>query len=255
MSKNKYRNIPSFRQIKAALAAVAALIGLLTVQPWKAEQEPVLSDPPAIEEVKHAASYPFSLSEVPGWNGDAAYCIVNDNTPFFTKEEVSGLTQERYARLDDLGRCGQAVALISRETMPTEERGSIGQIKPSGWHTVRYDDLIEDRYLYNRCHLIGYQLTGQNANDRNLITGTRYLNISGMLPFENDVAEYVRHSGNHVLYRVTPMFDGDNLICSGILMEALSVEDHGDGIQFCVYCYNVQPSIEIDYVTGESRIA
>ena len=139
--------------------------------------------------------------------------------------------------------------------MPTEKRGEIGMIKPTGWHTVRYDDIIQDKYLYNRCHLIGYQLTGENANERNLITGTRYLNVEGMLPFENLVADYIKETGNHVLYRVSPVFDGDNLVAEGVQMEAESVEDGGEGVCYNVFCYNVQPGVEIDYATGESRLA
>jgi DNA-entry nuclease len=153
--------------------------------------------------------------------------------------------------LDSLGRCGVAIACIGQDIMPVEERGSIGQVKPSGWHTVKYD-IVDGKYLYNRCHLIGYQLTGENANEENLITGTRYLNIEGMLPFENMVADYVKETENHVLYRVTPIFDGENLVASGVQMEAWSVEDEGDGICFNVYCYNVQPGVVIDYATGKN---
>jgi DNA-entry nuclease len=158
-----------------------------------------------------------------------------------------------YSPLDHLDRCGVAVANVCREIMPKEERGSIGMVKPSGWHTVKYD-VVKDKYLYNRCHLIGYQLSGENANKGNLITGTRYLNMEGMLPFENAVAEYVENTGNHVLYRVTPIFEGNNLLASGVLMEAWSVEDYGDGICFNVYCYNVQPGVVIDYATGKSQL-
>ncbi len=157
--------------------------------------------------------------------------------------------------MDSLGRCGVTYACIDQDLMPTEKRGSIGMVKPTGWHTVRYDDLADGKYLYNRCHLIGYQLTGENANTSNLITGTRYLNIEGMLPFENMVADYIDETGNHVMYRVTPIFEGNNLVANGVLMEGYSVEDNGDGICFCVYAYNVQPGIEIDYATGESKLA
>lgn len=158
---------------------------------------------------------------------------------------------ENYSDLDSLGRCGVAYANICKDIMPTEERGKIGMIKPSGWHTVKYD-VIKDRYLYNRCHLIGYQLAGENANPKNLITGTRYLNVEGMLPFENLVADYVNNTGNHVLYRVTPMFSGSNLVANGVLIEAKSVEDNGGGILFNVYCYNVQPGVGINYENGDS---
>ena len=162
---------------------------------------------------------------------------------------------ENYSQLDSLGRCGQAYAMISTETMPTEKRGSIGQIKPSGWHTVRYDDLISDKYLYNRCHLIGFQLAGENANEKNLITGTRYMNVEGMLPFEDEVADYVKETGNRVLYRVTPVYEGDDLVARGVVMEAYSVEDSGEGVSFNVFVYNVQPGIVIDYATGDSQRA
>lgn len=158
---------------------------------------------------------------------------------------------EKYSELDNLGRCSVAYACVGKDIMPAEKRGTIGSVKPSGWHTVKYD-CIDGKYLYNRCHLIGYQLTGENANIKNLITGTRYLNVEGMLPFENMVADYVKETDNHVLYRVTPIFERDNLLVSGVQMEAKSVEDNGDGISFNVYCYNVQPDIVIDYKTGES---
>jgi len=183
---------------------------------------------------------------------EAAYIILNDNVPSFTEEEKRSTEPfERYSALDRLGRCGVAYANICKELMPDEEREGIGQIQPSGWHTVKYGN-IDGKYLYNRCHLIGYQLAGENANEKNLITGTRYLNTEGMLPFENKVADYVETTGNHVLYRVTPVFEGDNLVANGVEMEAFSVEDEGEGICYHVYVYNCQPGIEIDYATGES---
>lgn len=196
----------------------------------------------------------FSLSSVGEYTGKA-YVAVNGNTPYFTADELTSTSFELYSDLDALGRCGTVYASIGQDLMPTEERGSIGMVKPTGWHTVRYDDLVDGKYLYNRCHLIGYQLTGENANTSNLITGTRYLNIEGMLPFENMVADYIDETGNHVMYRVTPIFEGNNLLASGVLMEGYSVEDKGAGICFCVYAYNVQPGIEIDYATGESKLA
>ena len=180
------------------------------------------------------------------------YVKVNNNIPKFSKRMLTKKSYESYSEFDSLGRCGVAISCIGKDLMPTEDRGSIGMIKPSGWHTVRYDDLVDGKYLYNRCHLIGYQLTGENANERNLITGTRYLNVEGMLPFENEVADYIKDTGNHVLYRVTPIFSGKNLVCSGVQMEAYSVEDSGNGICFNIYCYNVQPGVEIDYATGDS---
>ena len=193
------------------------------------------------------------LSQIPSYTGNP-YTIVNDNEPEFDKCDFTTEAFEKYSDLDDLGRCGVAYANICKELMPTEKRGKIGMIKPSGWHTVKYPELIKDRYLYNRCHLIGFQLAGENANEKNLITGTRYLNVDGMLPFENEVADYVKETGNHVLYRVTPVFDGDNLVASGVQIEAESVEDSGEGVKFNVYCYNVQPGIGIDYTTGDSCV-
>ena len=193
----------------------------------------------------------FSLTDVPAYNGKA-YVAVNNNEPFFTKADYTTKSFERYSSLDSLGRCGVAFANVGQDIMPTEDRSDISSVTPSGWKNKNYGDLIDGGYLYNRCHLIGFQLTAENANERNLITGTRYLNIEGMLPFENMVADYVKETGNHVLYRVTPIFEGDNLLASGVLIEGYSVEDEGEGINFCVYCYNVQPGIELDYATGES---
>ncbi len=181
------------------------------------------------------------------------YCVLNNNYPYFDEDDITTDEYEEYSPLDDLGRCGVAKANISSFTMPTTERGAIGHVKPSGWHTVKYNGIIEGNYLYNRCHLIAYELAGENANEKNLITGTRYLNIKGMLPFENKVAAYVKDTGNHVLYRVTPVFKDDEAVARGVIMEAYSVEDKGEGICFCVYAFNVQPGIEIDYLNGESR--
>lgn len=185
-----------------------------------------------------------------------AYAIINDNMPGFSDEDKKSTEPfEEYSELDELGRCGVAYANICKELMPTEERGEIGQIKPSGWHTVKYNGIVDGNYLYNRCHLIAYQLAGENANEKNLITGTRYLNVQGMVPFEDQVAQYVKDTGNHVLYRVTPYFEGDNLVANGVQIEAWSVEDEGSGICFNVFCYNVQPGIDIDYATGDSEIS
>ena len=200
-----------------------------------------------------AGSGSFSPSDVPAYSGQA-YTPVNGNLPYFDPEELSAVSFESYGRRDSLGRCAAAFACVGQDLMPTQERGSIGQIKPTGWHTVKYD-CVDGGYLYNRCHLIGYQLTGENANEDNLITGTRYLNMEGMLPFENLVADYVQETNNHVAYRVTPVFLGDNLLASGVLMEGYSLEDGGAGICYCVYAYNVQPGVEIDYATGDSRLA
>ena len=207
--------------------------------------------PDDTENVSHLPEgEPITLETLPPWSGEP-YVELEYNIPAFTEEERTALSFESYSPLDLLQRCGPAFALVGPETMPTEERGPIGQVKPSGWHTVRYDDLVEGKYLYNRCHLIGYQLTGENANEENLITGTRYLNVTGMLPFENAVADYVQETGNHVLYRVTPIFKELDLVARGVVMEAQSMED--DALAFHVFVYNVQPGITIDYLTGESR--
>lgn len=203
------------------------------------------------------AAYPdagsTSLEDIPAYSGEA-YVVLNDNQPMFTDEDATTTSFETYSELDELGRCGVAYSCIGTDLMPTEERGSISHVKPTGWHSVQYD-CVDGKSLYNRCHLIGFQLTGENANQSNLITGTRYLNVVGMLPFENMVADYVKETENHVLYRVTPVFDGDNLVANGVRMEAWSVEDAGDGICYHVYCYNVQPGVEIDYATGDSWLA
>lgn len=184
---------------------------------------------------------------------DSPYVIVNNNEPFFTENDMTADSFEYYGELDELGRCTVAYASVGKDLMPTEKRGSIGSVKPTGWHTVKYD-IVDGKYLYNRCHLIGYQLTAENANKNNLITGTRYLNVDGMLLFENMVADYIKETNNHVLYRVTPIFTGDNLLADGVLMEAESVEDNGEGISYNVFCYNVQPGVKIDYVTGDSSL-
>lgn len=193
-----------------------------------------------------------TLSQVPQFS-DEPYVIINNNIPEFTEQDITTKSYEFYSELDYLGRCGYVMACIGTEIMPTEERGAIGMIKPTGWHTVKYD-VVDGKYLYNRCHLIGYQLTGENANINNLITGTRYLNTQGMLPFENLIAEYIEETKNHVLYRVTPVFDGENLLATGVQMEGYSVEDSGKAICFNVFAYNAQPYVVIDYATGESYL-
>lgn len=195
----------------------------------------------------------FNAADVPAYSGEP-YTAVNNNEPYFTSDNLTTEAFENYSELDALGRCGVAYANVCLETMPTEKRGSISEVKPTGWHSVKYDN-VDGKSLYNRCHLIGYQLTAENANQQNFITGTRYLNVDGMLPFENMVADYVKETDNHVLYRVTPIFTGDNLVADGVLMEGYSVEDEGDGICFCVYAYNVQPGITIDYATGDSWLS
>ena len=191
-----------------------------------------------------------TLADIPEYSGEP-YVVLNNNWPNFDVEDMTTEPFEIYSELDSLGRCGVAYANVCLEIMPTEPRGEIGQVKPSGWQTVKYD-CVEGKYLYNRCHLIGYQLAGENANKQNLITGTRYMNVTGMLPFENMVDNYVDATENHVLYRVTPIFEGTELVARGVQMEAFSVEDEGEGICFNVFVYNVQPGITIDYATGNS---
>ena len=199
-----------------------------------------------------AAPHALDVGEVPPYTGHS-YVVINHNQPLFGEDELEAQPFEFYSELDWLGRCGYAMACIGRELMPTEERESISSVTPSGWVQVQYD-VVGGSNLYNRCHLIGFQLTGENANERNLITGTRYLNVDGMLPYENMVADYIRETGNHVLYRVTPIYQNNNLEASGVQLEARSVEDRGEGICFHVYLYNVQPGVVIDYATGESRL-
>ncbi len=195
----------------------------------------------------------YDIDNIPSYAGNS-YVIVNDNIPNFKEEDYTTTSFEKYGELDYLGRCTTATSNIGIDLMPTEKRGSIGMIKPTGWHTIKYDH-IDGKYLYNRCHLIGYQLTGENANKKNLITCTRSMNTKGMLQFENMVADYIKKTSNHVLYRVTPVFEGDNLLATGVQMEAYSVEDSGKGIMFNVFVYNIEDGIIIDYKTGESRLA
>lgn len=198
----------------------------------------------------------FNISEIPEYS-NSQYCTINNNTPSFTEEDYNLGVFENYSELDNLGRCSVAYANICKEIMPAKDqkREAIGMIKPSGWQTVKYEGIVEGNYLYNRCHLIGYQLAGENANEKNLITGTRYMNVEGMLPFENQVAEYIeKNSKNHVLYRVTPVFKENNLVASGVQIESYSIEDNGKGICFNVYVYNAQPGIKIDYATGKSEL-
>ena len=197
-----------------------------------------------------ASAAPVSLEDIPAYTG-SPYIAINGNQPEFEEGDLSSESFETYSPLDSLGRCGPAYACIGQDLMPTEDRESISGVHPTGWVQAEYDT-VDGGSLYNRCHLIGFQLTGENANEENLITGTRYMNVEGMLPFENLVADYVKETGNHVLYRSTPVFEGDNLVASGVVMEALSVEDDGEGVCFHVYVYNVQPGIEIDYATGKS---
>lgn len=226
-------------------------------EPESGQPQENASDTQESQQVTSATDVPtgegtsaFSLREIPAYSG-TPYTEVNGNQPYFTEEELTTQSFETYSELDSLGRCGVAYANVGQDLMPTEPRGEIGAVKPTGWHLVKYDN-VDGKYLYNRCHLIAYMLAAENANPQNLITGTRYLNVQGMLPFETKVCDYVKNTGNHVLYRVTPIFDGDNLLADGVLMEAYSVEDAGEGICFCVFAYNVQPGIGIDYATGDN---
>ena len=203
-----------------------------------------------LEELGLRPAPAVSLEDIPEYSGDP-FVVLNGNWPDFDVEDLTTEPFEYYSELDGLGRCGVAYANVCLEIMPTEPRGEIGQVRPSGWQTVKYD-CVDGKYLYNRCHLIGYQLAGENANRQNLITGTRYMNVTGMLPFENMVDGYVEETENHVLYRVTPIFEGTELVARGVQMEAFSVEDGGEGICFHVFVYNVQPGITIDYATGDS---
>lgn len=209
------------------------------------------TDSGALDSSKKGES--ISLNEIPPYT-EQPYVTINNNIPYFDDSELNSESFETYSDLDSLGRCGVAYANVGQDIMPTKKRGDIGQVKPTGWHTVKYDN-VDGKYLYNRCHLIGYQLTAENANEKNLITGTRYMNVDGMLPFENMVADYVKETNNHVLYRVTPIYEENNLVANGVMMEAKSVEDQGEGVLFNVFVYNVQPGIQIDYATGESTLA
>lgn len=225
------------RRILCALLTSVLLCSLVGCTQLPIEKE---ADAPAI-----------TIEEVPAYDGKP-YAVLNENVPSFRREEMSGESFAYYGALDELGRCTIAYANLSQEQMPQGERGSIGQIKPSGWQTVKYDS-VDGKYLYNRCHLIGWQLSGENANERNLITGTRYMNVEGMLPFENMVADYIKESDDHVLYRVTPIFVADERVARGVQMEAYSINDEGAAICFNVFVYNVQPGIEIDYSDGSSH--
>ena len=221
--------------------AIIVLLGLIAMHIHQTGK-------PSVLESSQQSAADFDIPQYAG-----SVCVeINDNIPFFQESDITATAYEKYSPLDKLGRCGPAMACLGRETMPTEERGPIDMIRPSGWHTVRYDDLIEDKYLYNRCHLIAYSLAGENDNELNLITGTRHMNIDGMLPFEIETVNYILDTGNHVLYRVTPCFRENDLVAAGVLMEAYSVEDNGWGLSFNVFVFNVQPGIAIDYKTGNS---
>ncbi len=229
------------KQLKQILALIVILIGVILAYFYNSEN---------IEKnntEKETVTY-SNLNEIPEYKNEI-YVIINNNIPYFDESDYTTDAFEKYSDLDEKGRCGVAYANICTEIMPTGERGDISDVEPTGWKQEKYDG----EYLYNRCHLIGYQLAGENANERNLITGTRYFNVQGMLPFENEVADYIDNNpNNHVLYRVTPIFEGNNLLAKGVQIEAYSVEDEGKGVCFNVFVYNVQPEIHIDYATGEN---
>lgn len=242
-------------RMKNTLILLTAMLVLLLTG---CEDSKTLNLPPQQTSEQEQSVYTASanadtIAEVLEYSGEP-YVTINDNVPEFTADEEEPESYEEYDSLDSLGRCTAVEACIGQDLMPTEKRGKIGQIKPTGWHTVKYDN-VDGKFLYNRCHLIGYQLTAENANEKNLITGTRYMNVQGMLPFENMVADYIKETKNHVLYRVTPIFEGDNPVASGVQMEAESVEDEGESISYNVFVYNVQPGITIDYETGESWLS
>ena len=258
VEKRKEKTARFLMKVYLVILGIAVLL-LITddekwMNVWDAVDTVVFSG--AIAEEELIFEDVFLELDVPPYSGEP-YVVVNDNVPFFEEDDKIGVDFEVYSELDSLGRCGSAFANIGRELQPTEERGAIDHIKPSGWNQARYEGYINSSppYLYNRCHLIAFCLTAENDNEKNLITGTQYMNEEGMLPFETQVARYLDQNDHHVLYRVTPFYEGDNLLADGVLIEAYSVEDEGEGICFCVFVYNVQPGIELDYSTGESSIA
>ena len=232
---------------EAELAGEIILAVLEVMEEYSEEELPDPEIPTAPEQER------VEEPKIPVFTGEP-FVTINGNMPFFGEADMTTEAYESYSPLDDLGRCGAAMACVGVELMPTGPRGEIGHIKPTGWHSVRYD-IVEGGSLYNRCHLLGFQLTGENANRENLITGTRFMNVEGMLPFENMIADFVVETEEHVLYRVTPIYEREeDLVAVGVLMEGWSVEDKGESICFCVFVYNAQPGIEIDYATGESRL-
>ena len=246
MGRRKKSKSSKNSNLEQILIVVVLLVLLFSWKQWL----------PKVEDKIRAESprmLSFSMEDIPVFDESTPYVVINENVPNFEEQYFNQNSFETYGELDSLGRCTVAFANVSIDTMPTESRGAIGSVKPTGWHTTKYD-FVDGKYLYNRCHLIGYQLTAENANEKNLITGTRYLNVEGMLPFENEVANYIKETKNHVLYRVTPIFEGENIIASGVQMEAESVEDKGEGVEFNVYVYNNQPGVEINYLTGDSKL-
>ncbi len=245
MNRSKAHCSKAMEKVKRIILAVICLIAILSLP---AIINALQADKPSVLDTDVYSAADFIIPKYSG----SAYVEINGSIPFFQQSDVTTTAYEEYSPLDRLGRCGPAMACLGRELMPMEERGEIGMIRPSGWHTVRYDDLIDDKYLYNRCHLIAYSLAGENDNELNLITGTRYMNIDGMLPFEIETADYILATGNHALYRVTPCFRDNDLVAAGVLMEAYSVEDNGLGLAFNVFVFNIQPGVIIDYRTGYS---
>jgi len=237
-----------YKIISLLLALLLVLSGCVT----EVVEAPVESTPAPVVETQNPEEGVITLKNIPEYAGEP-YVELYGNQPDFAEDQFTTESYEFYTDLDQIGRCGICFANIGKDLMPTEDRGNISSVHPSGWVQKQYD-FVDGKSLYNRCHLIGFQLTGENANDHNLITGTRYLNVEGMLPFENLVAEYIKETGNHVLYRVTPIYEGSNLVASGVQMEAISVEDRGQGVCFNIYCYNVQPGVKIHYETGESEL-
>ncbi len=253
---SKKRNTKLNRQIKNTLTSILILIIIIAIAEIYSYFTNSISQGTTESSTITYNTASFDLDSIPKYK-DSPYVILNENKPQFTKNEVSTEVFEKYSELDEYGRCGVAFANICKQIMPKEgeKRGAINMIKPSGWKTTKYEGLVDGNYLYNRCHLIGYQLAGENANEKNLITGTRYMNVQGMLPFEDEVATYIKtNKRNHVLYRVTPIFKNNNLVASGVQMEGYSVEDEGQGVCFNVYVYNVQPGVTINYSTGESKL-
>lgn len=248
-------SVKDFYGLKSYRLASAVVLSLINDRPLIYESQGIWKE---LNRYAGSREKKFNENEKSNQKHSAgdAFIELNNNIPMFSDEEkMSTEAFERYSDLDDKGRCGVAFANICQELMPTKERGDIGDIKPSGWHTVKYNEVIEDNYLYNRSHLIAYSLAGENSNEKNLITGTRFLNQETMQIFELKVLDYVNNTGNHVLYRVTPVFDGDDALAKGVQMEAWSVEDNGKGICFNVFCFNIQPYIDIDYSTGDSSIS
>lgn len=238
------------RKMKTNLLILLSVIGIVFAGSRLEDFSPLKNITNVTTYAETEAKSSIDIKSIPEYSG-TPYVVINGGKPSFSEKDKERV--EEYSELDKYGRCGTAFANVSKELMPTKPRESIREVRPSGWHTVKYEKIIEDRYLYNRCHLIAYKLAGENANEKNLITGTRYFNVEGMLPFEDKVADYVKTTGNHVLYRVRPIFKGSDLVARGVQMEAESVEDSGKGLSFNVYCYNVQPGIRINYKDGSSQ--